>query len=243
MPLTITTLLTTLTATLGVANPVAVRLGPSDSTSIGGVPVVEIPAGSTASSTLAVILSGDGGWAAGDRAMAAELAESGVGVVGIDVPSYLRVKRTPDEAGADLDRLLEHYLQTWHKSKVILIGYSHGADIVPFMASRLPQDLKSRVLLVAMLGLSSSASFEFHFSDVVADISHQGDLPTLPEVEKLRGIPLLCVKGEGERHSFCDELPPSLAQVEVHPGGHRIVGSRGRATAEIVLTAVKAKEI
>ena len=235
MPLPIAALLTTFIGALGLAQ--------RDSATVSGLPVVEIPAASAVSSTLAVILSGDGGWAPGDRAMAAELADSGVAVVGLDVPSYLRVKRTPDGAGADLDRLLEHYLQAWHKNKVILIGYSHGADIVPFMASRLPRDLKSRVVLVAMLGLSSSANFEFHFIDIVADISREGDLPTLPEVEKLRGIPLLCVKGEGERHSFCDSLPPSLAQEEIHPGGHRIVGSRGRAAAEMVLAAVKAREI
>ncbi len=233
----------TLIGTLGSIHPAPARATQADSADVGGLPVVEIPAGPTTSSTLAVILSGDGGWAPGDRTMAATLAESGVAVVGFDMPSYLRVKRTPDGAGADLTRLLRHYLEAWHKARVVLIGYSHGADIVPFMASRLPEDLRRRIDLVAMLGLASGASFEFHLADIVADISHEGDLPVLPEVEKLRGLPLLCVKGAGERHSLCDSLPGSLARLEVRPGGHRIPGSGGRAAAEMILSALKARDI
>jgi type IV secretory pathway VirJ component len=188
---------------------------------------------------LAVILSGDGGWAAGDKAMAGALADSGVAVVGFDVPSYLRVKRTPDRAADDMSRLLHYYLDAWHKDRVILVGYSHGADIVPFIASRLPRDLRSRVDLVAMFGLEAGASFEFHLADIMAEISHAGDLPVLPEVEKLQGTRLLCVRGAAERHSICSSLSQSLARVETRPGGHRIPGSEGRTTADLILAAAR----
>jgi type IV secretory pathway VirJ component len=212
----------------------------TDSAGVLDLPLVEVPSrGATSGSTLAVILSGDGGWAAGDKAMAAALADSGVAVVGLDIPSYLRVQRTPDEAAADIARLLRHYLATWHKDRVILIGYSHGADIVPFVASRLPTDLRSRVGLVAMLGLEPRANFEFHFADLMTQVSRDDDLPVLPEVEKLRGTPLLCVEGVGETHSLCSSLPPSLARVESRPGGHRIPGREGRATADLILAAAR----
>jgi len=211
----------------------------TDSTRLLDLPLVEVPGHGATSTTLAVILSGDGGWAGGDKAMAAALADSGVAVVGLDVPSYLRVKRTPDEAAADMARLLHHYLVTWHKDRVILIGYSHGADIAPFVASRLPQDLRRRVGLVAMLGLEPRANFEFHFADIVTAMSHEGDLPVLPEVEKLKGMPLLCVQGVGETHSLCSSLPPSLARVELRPGGHRIPRREGLATADLILAAAR----
>ena len=212
---------------------------PNDSSQALGLPVVEVPARHHDNSTLAVILSGDGGWAAGDKAMASALADSGVAVVGLDVPSYLQVKRTPEGASADIGRLLHHYLDEWHKNRVILIGYSHGADIVPFVASRLPAGLRSRVALIAMLGLEPRANFEFHLADLMTQMSHDDDLPVLPEVEKLRGTPLLCVQGLGETHSLCSSLPPSLARVESRPGGHRIPGSEGRTTADLILAAVR----
>ena len=37
--------------------------------------------------------------------------------------------------------------------KVVLIGYSLGADVLPFMASRLKPDLVNRVVLIALLGI------------------------------------------------------------------------------------------
>ena len=136
-------------------------------------------------------------------------------------------------------RLLHHYLDEWHKDRVILVGYSHGADLTPFIASRLPRDLRSRVGLIAMLALEPRANFEFHLADLMGELSHEGDLPVLPEVEKLRGMPLLCVQGVGEAHSLCSSLPPSLARVESRPGGHRIPGREGRATADLILVAAR----
>jgi type IV secretory pathway VirJ component len=230
----------TLCATFGISGH---SLGgtpafPADSTSIAGLPLIEVPAPRDSGSTLAVILSGDGGWAAGDKQMAAALTEHGVPVVGLDIPSYLKVKRTPDGAAGDLERLLEHYLSAWHKDRVILIGYSHGADLAPFMVSRLSGELPGRISLLAMLGLENRASFEFHLADIVSDMGHEGDLPVLPEVLKLRGTRMLCVSGTGETHSLCPSLDPSIALVETRPGGHRISGSQGRALVDLILRAV-----
>jgi type IV secretory pathway VirJ component len=190
---------------------------------------------------MAVILSGDGGWAAGDRTMAATLADSGISVVGLDVPSYLRMPRTPDGASADLKRLLEYYLAGWRAERVILIGYSHGADLAPFMVSRLPLELRSRIVLLAMLGLEPGANFRFHLADIIADFSHEGALPVLPEVEKLRGLPMLCVQGSDEGNSLCSSLPPGLARVETRPGGHRISGSQGHEVVGLLLKAAAAQ--
>jgi type IV secretory pathway VirJ component len=104
---------------------------------------------------------------------------------------YLWKGRTPDQAGSDLTRILRHYLKAWNVSRVLLVGYSKGADVLPFMASRLPPDLRSRVKLVALLGLSHRAGFEFHFADLLGGRST--GRPTVPEIRRLRGIRLLCV--------------------------------------------------
>jgi type IV secretory pathway VirJ component len=216
---------------------------PAQTSSSGmlGLPLVEVrPTGRTGAA-MAVILSGDGGWAAGDRTMAAALADSGISVVGVDVPSYLRVPRTPDAASADLKRLLEYYLAGWRAERVILIGYSHGADLAPFLVSRLPPELRSRIALLAMLGLEPRANFRFHLADLIADVSHEGALPVLPEVEKLRGLPMLCVQGSDEGNSLCPSLPPGLALVETRRGGHRISGGQGPEVVSLILRAAAAQ--
>jgi type IV secretory pathway VirJ component len=228
-----------LTAILALGVPSA---SPAQSNLPGilGLPLVEVRAPGGTGATMAVILSGDGGWAPGDKTMAAALADSGISVVGLDVPSYLRTPRNPDGVSADLKRLLEYYLASWHARRVILIGYSHGADLAPFMVSRLPVELRSRIALLAMLGLEPRANFRFHLADVIADFSHKDALPVLPEVEKLHGLPMLCVQGSDEGNSLCSSLPPALAQVETRRGGHRISGSQGGEVVSLILRAAAA---
>ena len=219
---------------LTLATRTAPQAGPARP---GGLPLVEQPAALGPDSTLAVVLSGDGGWASGDRAMAAELVRQDIGVVGLKVPSYLHSRKTPEVAAAALAGLLRYYTSAWHARRVLLIGYSHGANILPFMVSRLPAELRRRIDLVALLGLEPRASFEFHLADMVADVVRDDALPVLPELEKLAGMPLLCVMGDGDRRSLCGSLPPGLARVEKRRGGHRITGGQGREAADLVLAA------
>jgi type IV secretory pathway VirJ component len=210
---------------------------PADSGDGLGLPVVEVRATGEQGATLAVLLSGDGGWAGGDKAIAKVLAQAGIPVVGLNVPTYLRVARTPDGASADLQRLLQHYLQQWRKERVILIGYSHGANIAPFLVSRLPGELRERISLLALVSLEQRASFRFHVADMVAEMHHAGELAVRPEVEKLKGLPMICMSGEHDRSSLCPLLPAALARFESITGGHRVTGREGDIVGRQILAA------
>ena len=65
-------------------------------------------------------------------------------------------------------------MSQWSVNRVILVGYSFGADVVPFLVNRLPSGLLPLVRSVALLGLSETAEFEFHLSDW---IGHGGRSP------------------------------------------------------------------
>jgi len=208
---------------------------------LSGLPVIERPVArrpGPLDGTLAVLLTGDGGWAAGDRGIAQALQADGVPVVGFVTPSYLRVPRTPDGAGADLQRLLMHYLEAWHCERAILIGYSRGADLVPFMVTRLPAGLRERLDAVVLIGLSKVASFQYQPTDLFADALRFNDYPVLPELQRLRGLPLLCLSGERERGSLCPELDSDLARVTTHGGGHVVSREAARAVEQAIVAAV-----
>jgi type IV secretory pathway VirJ component len=208
---------------------------------LSGLPVIERPVArrpGPLDGTLAVLLTGDGAWAAGDRGIAEALRADGVPVVGFDTPSYLRVPRTPDGAGADLQRLLTHYLQAWHCERAIIIGYSRGADLVPFMVARLPAALRERLDAVALIGLSKVASFQYQPTDLFADALRFNDYPVLPELQRLRGLRLLCLSGERERGSLCPELDPDLARVTTHGGSHVVSRQAAGAVEQAIVAAV-----
>jgi type IV secretory pathway VirJ component len=131
---------------------------------LASLPIVEVSA-KRAGSTLAILISGDGGWAGIDKAVGASLAEKGIAVVGVDSLRYFWKERTPQSAAADVNRIVQHYLNGWDKKDILLIGYSQGADILPFVVNRLPAATRADVRLVAMLGLGERAVFEFHLAN------------------------------------------------------------------------------
>jgi len=198
-------------------SPAAAPLPPVDD-----LPLVEVPAKQPAGDLLAVIVSGDGGWAGIDHDVANDLASKGVPVVGLNSLQYFWNARTPDGGAADLQRIARHYLAAWGRQELLLVGYSLGADVLPFMASRLPPDLLGRVRLIVLLGPSRMTSFEFHLTDWLGG-SGGGDRPVLPEVAKLRGRPLLCLYGQEETDSLCTEIG-GLGKAVALQGSHHFGG-------------------
>lgn len=201
------------------------------------LPLVEVPAASpTHGDTMAVILTGDGGWAGLDRSVAAKLSERGVPVVGFDSLSYFWNARTPDETAKDVEAVIRHYQAQWHARKVLLIGYSFGADVMPFVVHRLSPDTLASVPLMTMIVPSRSATFEFHIAEW-AGIDMDEGLPTLPEMQSLHDMKTLCIYSTEEHDSLCPALHSSNVRSLALPGGHHIGGDYDRLANEILSSA------
>ena len=196
--------------------------------------LVEVPAAPSSRDLMAVMLSGDGGWAGLDKGVAAGLAAAGVPVVGWSSLGYYWSPRTPEGAAADLARVIERYATAWKKGRVLLVGYSFGADVLPFLVNRLPEATRSRVAGVTLLGLSDTAAFELR---VASWLGGGGDARyrTAPEVARLQ-VPVACVRGADEADSACRALTgPHVREVEL-AGGHHFGGDYSRLV-EVVLSA------
>lgn len=211
--------------------------GPSPGAGLADLPLQEVAAHGPESDYLAVFWSGDGGWADLDRDISARLAARGVAVVGVNSLAYFWTGRTPDQIAKDLERIIGHYTALWHKEKVALIGYSFGADVLPFAASRLSGALKARVDLVALLGPGIETDFEFHLGDWLG-VRSKNSLPAKPEVLKLADTRLLCIYGEEEKESLCPGLQGSNVKKVALPGAHHFDGNYARI-AEATLAEMK----
>jgi type IV secretory pathway VirJ component len=214
------------------------RATPALPAALGDLPITEVPAASTAeiSDTFAILMSGDGGWAGLDQDVAAALSARGIPVVGLDSLRYYWTARTPDSVAADTDRMIRHYLARFGKKHVLLIGYSQGADVLPFAVNRLPDATKTYVALMAILGMSEHALFEFHVSSWISDDT--SGPATLPEVNRIAGIPVLCIYGEDEHDSLCPKLDPGKFHIVRVKGGHHFDGNYA-ALADDILAAAK----
>ncbi len=221
--------LSTTTAAARVAPPPA---GLSD------LPVIEVAAqpGSAPTDSFAILMSGDGGWAGLDQDIAAALSGKGIPVVGFDSLRYYWTARTPDGLAADTDRIIRYYLSRFDKKRVLLIGYSQGADVLPFAVNRLPAATRARVALTAILGMSEHALFEFHLSSWISDDT-SGPL-TLPEVNRIAGMPVLCIYGADEKDSLCPKLDAQKFIVVKVKGGHHFDGDYAGLAREIIAAAM-----
>lgn len=202
--------------------------------SVADLPLTVVrDAGAPQTDLMAVLYSGDGGWAGIDRDLAARLAARGVPVVGVDSLRYFWTARTPAQASADAARIVEHFAPALHRKRVLFLGYSFGADDLPYIVGGLPADLRPAVARVSMLGLSGTADFQFHLASWL-DVAGQGALPTRPAVEALRGTPMQCVRGSDEDDSGCLSLPAGLVDQVVLAGGHHFGGNDDALAATVL---------
>ncbi len=173
----------------------------------------------------AVLLSGDGGWAELIRSIADGLAARGIAVVGVNSRTWLSSPKTPDETAKAIERAIAEARARSPGDRLLLVGYSRGADMAPFVATRLPRALRDELVGLALFGLAPMASFEFHWSDLVKDTPRVTDIPIHPELERLRGLPMVCVSGTEEKSSGCRGLPAGLMRVDERSGGHHFDGN------------------
>jgi type IV secretory pathway VirJ component len=186
------------------------------------LPLIEVPQTGTGNDdAFAVLLSGDGGWAGIDKEVARALAGRGIPVVGWDTLRYFWSPRTPQDVARDLDRTVQYYAKAWNRPHALLIGYSQGADVLPFAVNRLPEATRRMIQTTTLLGLGRNAAFEFHLSNWVGPAS---GLPILPEYQKLSRANTVCVFGTGDKDSLCADFPPGTPGMVELSGGHHFDG-------------------
>jgi len=153
--------------------------------------------------TMAVLLTGDGGWAEIDKNIARLLADKGIPTVALDSLSYFWKVRTPVDTASDLESVITQYREKWHKQRVILIGYSFGADVLPFIANKLTEETQQHIALVALLGMGKTAAFEFRLSSWMDADKSTNRLPLPPEVKAMSWAKSVCIYGEEDPETQC----------------------------------------
>jgi type IV secretory pathway VirJ component len=190
---------------------------------VADLPLIELPAQGN-SGLMAVLLSGDGGWRDLDKTIAEKLQSLGVSVVGWDSLRYFWRKKSPEKTAADLGAIISWYGSKWHAEKVALIGYSFGADVLPFAYLGLPQFQEDRVVTLSLLGLESAADWEIRvFGWLGAPPSPQAT-PIGPVIEAIAPGLIQCFYGEEEQDSFCPNLAPRGAEIIRTKGKHHFDG-------------------
>jgi type IV secretory pathway VirJ component len=200
------------------------------------LPLVEVPAAQPGR-TLAVIVTGDGGWAGIDQEIGDILVAHGVHVVGFNSLKYFWNAREADEMARDLERTLTHYAAKWGAERFIVIGYSIGADVMPFMAGRMSAPTRERLALVAMLGPGTHTEFEFRLSNWLTEENRPEGHAMIPEMPKLSKTPVLLICGSEEDGTLCQNYQAPNVKNLILPGGHHFNDEYGKIALAILREA------
>ena len=190
---------------------------------IADLPLTEIAPSAEDSGRIAILLTGDGGWAGLDKGVAQALADDGMRVVGFSTLKFFWQKRSPDVAADALARTIAHYAKVWPEARFVVIGYSFGASLVPVLINRLPNALQERIDRGVMISPDPDAVFEIRIGDWFGSAHHEGTLPVLPAVAASR-LPITCIRGSDETDSFCKPGLEEKLGVLSLPGGHHFNG-------------------
>jgi type IV secretory pathway VirJ component len=169
---------------------------------------------------IALLISGDGGWYGFEQSIADNLAKQGIPTVGLDSKKYFWSRRTPEETASDIANALNFYGKEWSREKFVLIGYSLGAEIVPFILNRLPEELKTKIESCVLLSPATTTDFEIHISNMLGMGNRNNTYNTMDEIIKMQSVPTLIIFGEGEKTPIPGLLSGTSILIRKIPGDH-----------------------
>jgi type IV secretory pathway VirJ component len=165
-------------------------------------------------------ISGDGGWYKFEQAISDELALDGIPTIGFDTRIYFRYRKTPEKTAIDVSSILSYYSEEMHKQNIVFIGYSLGAELVPFIISRLPSEMQDRVKMYVLLSPASTTDFEVHLSDRLGMANTHDTYRVVEEIKKIPSIPAVCIFGSEEKTQVPSLLKGTKVKIVVIPGDH-----------------------
>lgn len=186
------------------------------------LPIVRMQ-GTDVAKPLVLYISGDGGMNSFSKSFMKGINQQGFAVVGLNAKEYFWKKKTPEQAAADISDLLRHCLNEWKQKSFVLVGYSFGADVAPFVSFRLPQDLAAQMKGMVLLSPSETTTFEIKITDMLG-IGQKNGASVVTEINKLHKS-LLLLLGSDEKNFPINQIRVRERQVILLKGGHHYDGN------------------
>lgn len=168
----------------------------------------------------AIFISGDGGWNKFEQEIADSLAGLGIPTIGLDTKKYFWNRRTPEETASDIASSINKNNRIWQRESFLFIGYSLGAELVPFIANRLPEPVKTKISMLVLLSPAPTTDFEVHFTDMLGINSRHDSYKVIEEISRIKTIPVLLIFGAEEKTKVPAMLTGEPVKLITVPGDH-----------------------
>lgn len=184
-------------------------------------PVKAFPA-SKKQDILLIYFTGDGGWNNFSQDLVGKIKSEDYPIVVFDSRKYFWSAKTPDKFAADVELIMDYYMDSWKINKVVVVGYSFGADAAAFLPTRLKPKAASHLISMVLLSPSYSSDFEVKLADLIGSSTRVERKYNVQEVLTNCTMPVMCIFGEDEDLYLKESLIKSgKVKVREIPGSHR----------------------
>jgi len=181
-------------------------------------------------------VSGDGGWNKFSKAFIQNLNERGFGVVGLNAKEYFWQKKDAAQTAKDMSSIISGHMKAMKNKSFILIGYSFGADVMPFAITHSKAGVMDNLKYIILMSPSAKTDFEIHVSELLGIGNSEGE--SVPDEINKINKPVLFVFGEKEDGFPIRNIRIKNFKTEKLPGGHHYDGDPG-AVCDIILPYIK----
>jgi type IV secretory pathway VirJ component len=189
---------------------------------------------SAADKPLVFYISGDGGYTSFSEGVCSTINKAGYQVFSLNSKSYFDDKKNPQQTTDDIVNYLNDKFNKRKDQQFILIGYSFGADIAPFVANLFPDSIKKKLVSLVLLSPSTSTDFETHVWDKLG-LKKKRNMDVVAEVNKLGAIKTTIILGNDDDDFPINNIKLKNYVHELLPGGHHYEGN----TDEVATTMMK----
>jgi len=160
------------------------------------------------------------------------LNKQGYAVIGLNAKDYFWTRRKPKEAAVAIEAAIDESNKQWKRSNIVLIGYSFGADVAPFMLTNFSPALALKVTRLILLSPSPKTDFEVHVMQMLGWGNSSGE--SVPaEINKIIK-PVVFIVGDDEKEFPFSQLTIKNKQVIKMPGGHHYDGDVNALSKQVV---------
>ena len=208
----------------------------ADALAVRDLPLVELR-GRGNDSTLAIIVSGDGGWASLDRQIGETFVSRGISVVGLDALRYFWKAAGSGTNGRRSHEDRAPLSGELGQARIVTRGLLARGGNTALHGKPVAARTQEQVRLVALLGAHGPRPSSSTSGTGWGEEKRGARQATAPEIQKLRGLPILCIYGTDEKDSVCPLLPDSLATSMPVQGGHHFGGGYRDLASRILRAA------
>lgn len=188
---------------------------------------------SPAATPLVLYISGDGGFNSFTTNLCNNINKSGYAVAAVNSKAYFWDKKTPEKTSADITAYLSSELEGRSNQQLVMIGYSFGADVMPFIVNRLDPEMKKKLVSVVLISPSTSTDFEIHWSDMFGGNAKRS-MDVVAEINKMAVPKLASFFGSDEKDFPVNQVDLKNYRNVTLPGGHRFDGKTEELAQSII---------